>query len=410
MHRKILYKLFYASAIFIGIWLSFFVEPMQSKYGGLIIGVLFANLVLAILLLDRKTIKGIFFDKNDVFLWLYILVMTIGVFLSSNRDLAVNRYFNYAIPILVVYYLFKCSFSQRINKDKIAVGICIIASAVSFIAILEFIFHRNIIYEKFVPNLYYRSYLSEGRCMSTQLVPAVLGTYLLACIPFCYFLIYSVRTKLIRIIGLCAVILCITALFLTFSRGSLFGFVVLSCFYFYKKNKKAIIFLFSFLTLIIWIFSVFGISGNAERFSINGLRNRFVDGCKISRCVTTLKVLKDRPFLGVGLDNYRFIFDKYHYKKETSDLVKIPDNMHMMILGETGMLGYLTFMLFMLFLLKRGYDSHKEIALIIASILIGFLANMVTYDMLYWTVPFYIFWICCGVLASITIEPDKRYA
>lgn len=401
---------FYLICVFFVLWLSFFVEPIQSKYGGLIIGIAFVNLAVTLLLLDRKAIKGMLLDKNDVFLWLYILAITIGVSLSSNRGLAINRYFNYAIPILVVYYLFKCNFRSLINKDKMAAGICIIASIVSFIAILEFIFHRNIIYEKFVPNLYYRYYLSEGRCMSTQLVPAVLGTYLLTCIPFCYFLIYSARIKLIRIIGLCAVILCITALFLTFSRGSLFGFAALSCFYFYKKNKKAVIFLFLFLALSISIFSIFGISGNVKRFSLSGLSARLADGDKISRCVTTLKVLKDRPFFGVGLDNYRFVFDKYHYKRETNDLVKIPDNMHMMILGETGILGYLAFMLFMLFLLKRGYDSHKEITLVITSILIGFLANMVTYDMLYWTVPFYIFWIYCGMLASITSEPVKRYA
>ncbi|PJC48989.1 MAG: hypothetical protein CO035_00570, partial [Candidatus Omnitrophica bacterium CG_4_9_14_0_2_um_filter_42_8] len=36
VYKKILYKLFCAAAVFIGIWLSFFIEPFQSHHGNMI--------------------------------------------------------------------------------------------------------------------------------------------------------------------------------------------------------------------------------------------------------------------------------------------------------------------------------------------------------------------------------------
>ena len=192
MLKKIAYILFCITAILLSLCLSFFsfFDQMKARYGNAILLILSLILVICFLADVKKTRQNIL-DKNDLFLWLYILILTIGVNFAQNKDIAMSWYFNYAVPIVIIYYLFKTQFSLIKNIDNVVILICILADIVAIIAILEFIFHKNIIYEKFVEGYNYRFYLKSHRAMSTQLIPPVLGTYFLACIPIALFIIYN---------------------------------------------------------------------------------------------------------------------------------------------------------------------------------------------------------------------------
>ncbi|MFH1783017.1 MAG: O-antigen ligase family protein [Candidatus Omnitrophota bacterium] len=377
------------------IWLSLFVGFVEVNH----VNIALVITLIILVLLQRTEARKIFLDKEDLFLWCYILVLTVGLNFTENREIAFNRYINYAIPILIVYFLFKSQVSLTKYKITFAVTICVLAGIVSTIGILEFIFHKNILYEKFISNMWYKIYLPESRIMSTQLVPAVLGTYLIASIPFSYFLIYKSNSKTLKKLGILTAVLCVLALFFTFSRGSFLAFLVLTIIYFYKKSKKIIYGLFISIFLIVAVISFFK-APVMKRFSVRSLTSRSIYERKLSRVNTTLGMLKDYPFLGVGLDNYRITFDKYHHKKGFGHLVRIPDNMHLMVLGETGILGYLAFISFILYLLINSFRSQNELVFTISVAIVGILVNMLTYDLLYWTAPFYIFWMYCGILAS----------
>ncbi|MCX6723471.1 MAG: O-antigen ligase family protein, partial [Candidatus Staskawiczbacteria bacterium] len=154
------------------------------------------------------------------------------------------------------------------------------------------------------------------------------------------------------------------------------------------------------------------------RLGIRGFTSQPDYKYRLARYDTTFKILKKHLFLGVGLDNYRYVFDEYHQEKFIPDYWKVPDNMFLSILGETGIFGFFSFILFMIMLLKKGFlffnsnlkNENTEISFILVLAIMGILFSMMTYDLFYWTVPFYMFWIYCGMLSSITIEPDKRYA
>lgn len=131
---------------------------------------------------------------------------------------------------------------------------------------------------------------------------------------------------------------------------------------------------------------------------------------RIERIVTTFSILKDYPLTGVGIGNFRYVFDRYHITtKKVPYYWKVPDNMYLSILGETGLLGFFAFILFMAKLLKASFkflkfggdNENKEIVLFLLTAICGMLLSMANYDTLYWTVPFYMFWIYCGMLASL---------
>lgn len=246
--------------------------------------------------------------------------------------------------------------------------------------------------------------------MSTFMAPAVLGTYLLGCAPFSFYLIYSTKKRNVKIFAVIAFILSFTAMFLTFSRGAFIGFTVMACFYFYNKYKNKLVF---FVPVILLVFIViFGslppVRHINSRLSWKGISAEYIYTYKASRAITTFRMLKDHSLTGVGFDNYRYVFDRYHFIKDTPYEWKIPDNMFMMILGETGIVGFAGFIIFLGVLFIRGFkyfiappkEIEKDFLLSVMAAFLGIVFNMLTYDLLYWHTPFYLFWIFSGLMVS----------
>jgi O-antigen ligase len=77
-------------------------------------------------------------------------------------------------------------------------------------------------------------------------------------------------------------------------------------------------------------------------------------------------------------------------------------------LAETGVFALLFFLTFVFLLLKEGFKlikakvKNSDIALPLATGIIAILFSMLNCEALYWLVPFYLFWIYCGMLAAIT--------
>jgi len=403
MHKIV----FYLASILLIIWLSFFVEPVYSRYANVILFILFF-ITASYFLSYRKNVKRVFGDKLDIFLWLYILIMTIGIFLAENRQIALHKYVVYAVPIPVIYYFFKSQVSLMSNKKRIAEIICVSSAIVSCVAILEFIFHKNLIYEKFVNNFYYDLYITNRRVMSTLHVPQVLGTYIVACVPMSFFLMESGKNKSAKIVGIITVILCLIALVLTFSRGPIFALFISSAVYLYRKNKKkTLILIIGAVILLVLIFSIFGTGSAWGRLGLSGWVAHSDYQHRWTRVGTIIKILKDHPFIGLGLENYRWSFDKYFFIKDIRWDWRVTDNMYLLILGESGLIGFFAFMAFIVLLLKRAFARYSEFGFVILIGLIGILCNMLTYDLLYWTVPFYIFWIYCGICSSMALNKDS---
>jgi len=132
----------------------------------------------------------------------------------------------------------------------------------------------------------------------------------------------------------------------------------------------------------------------------------------ICRINMTLKMLKDHPFFGIGLNHFRIRFNEYYDKATNTPEIydfMIPDNMYLTFLAETGIVGTLAFLIFIFSLLKRGLkqfselrDENKKRSLIILiSALIGILVNMGAYDLFYWNNPYAFFCLVCGFIQGL---------
>ncbi|MFH1478505.1 MAG: O-antigen ligase family protein [Candidatus Omnitrophota bacterium] len=404
--KKISETIFLVIFILFFIWISFFSSLIQPKY---IVIILFFGFI-SIIFLDKINIKRLFIDKNDLFLWSYIFILTIGLNFAQNRDIAINKYYDYAIPALVVYFFFKSNIYLFKNKNEVALTICILGAIVGFIGILEHIFHRNLIYEIFIKNQYYIYYLSQGRVMSTQYVPQVFGTYLAASSPFACFLAFNANKKSLILIGIFCWLFILVGAFLSLERVAICAFTAATFIYLVFKNKKiALIFLLFIFSLLLVFSSSKDI--NKQRISIGryGFFNKEYHKYRITRFEIAGTIARHNIIWGVGLGNYKIVFNKYDKEpKEHNEYRKTPENMFLMMLCESGVLGLLSFIGFLFLIISRALpmirmsSKYKEVISIALGGMVAILVTMMTYDSLYWRTPYFMFWFYCGIIMSLT--------
>ena len=294
------------------------------------------------------------------------------------------------------------------NRWFIVKSICFFSALVALYGILEWTFHKNPIYEYFVPNAYYCVFLGR-RAMSTQYHPAALGSYLMACLPFSFLLM---KRKILsdRCLGILCLSLGLSGIILAFSRGSLFGVIALCCVWFLQKNR-VLLFKYFIIALLLVIFacSLPGLSRNFphfQRFSIKGLLSRGVFQARTVRIITAYRILKKHPLFGIGLCHFRKKYNKYSPVSRSDEDGKVPDNMFLLFLAEAGIAGFLGFIFFIGCLLKKGFHrikmlkhgENKDMLIAVTAGLVGLLVNMNTYDMLYWVTPLFLFGILAGMV------------
>lgn len=145
-------------------------------------------LFLGFLIYPIKSKRKFFLNKNEWLLWLFVFSVSTRLLSVLNLEWAIHRYYLFIIPGLLLYFIGK-ALAVRQKTRSVFYSLCIFGTIVAIIGIAETIFKKNIIYEYLVPNtFYYRYIISFPRIMSTQLHPAVLGTFMIACIGSVIFL------------------------------------------------------------------------------------------------------------------------------------------------------------------------------------------------------------------------------
>jgi O-antigen ligase len=242
--------------------------------------------------------------------------------------------------------------------------------------------------------------------------PAVLGTYIVACLPFSLFLIER-EIFLDRFLGILCLVLGFLGIGLTFSRGSLLGVIVVFLVWFWQKNK---ILHFKYLAMILLIL-IFACSFSRDylsfhRFGIRGLLQKSVFQGRIVRTITCYRMVKEHPFFGVGLSHFRKNYNKYSPEPRQDEDGKTPDSTYLLFLSEAGIVGFLCFFNFLWHLLKKGFRNlylikstiDRDMLIAIIAGLVGLLVNMNTYDLLYWISPLFLFSILAGMIAGFSAD------
>ncbi len=416
MMKKYLIVRFFAGAlrrsnviviVILFVWISFSPFPIQHKYH-IATKVSLALTFLVLLIGKRRSI----FKLSDFPLWFFLLAIGINVLFAQRKDIAFRTYLDLAIPMFFIYYLVSGGLSSE-SKFKILLRtICISSILVALGGIFESVFRFNPLYEHFIDNPYYKRYITGFvRPMSTQFNPAVLGSYLLASLPF-NFLVFKQEKTFFRFSGAVGVVLCVVIIILTFSRGVVLGLIGMLSFYFLvQKDYSKIIILF--IVVLVFVFICSSLPYPLDRFG----KDRMISGgdgilsnYRFTRCVMTKRIIRDFPLTGLGLRHFTVRFHEYYPDKhEIPDEFMIADNMYLTILAETGILGFLGFLIFMLSLFRKVWRQLRRLnhvsqrrlqLLMILCAFIGLLVNMGAYELFYWPNQYMYFCILAGLIEA----------
>lgn len=168
------------------------------------------------------------------------------------------------------------------------------------------------------------------------------GLYYMATLAFA---LYE-RNKLI-------VVLAIVGVAFTLSTAAYAGLPLLLLVYAFKdRGAKVRKYLLAFLLL--GVASVFAYQfGFGEKFSGGAGHSAAV---RANESMTGLQIFFSNPTIGVGLGGYGFLFDEFEWAPGSSIYYgtekRIPNNVYVEILSETGFLGFLSFLLFIIYYIR----------------------------------------------------------
>lgn len=402
-------------------WVSFFPAPLEQRYGAWVR--VFLAAFLLFLIMDKKYSKAIL-NIKDWPLWLFLVSLAAGTLSAANRAVAGNTYLYLAITFFLLFHIGKGLFRDAKIMRTVSVVICVCAVLVAITALLEVYFKKNILYEGLIVNPYYARYIQSNppRPMSTQFNPVILGSYLLGCLPFSFYLLRQ-GSRSLRLTGLISCLLSIAIIMLVFSRGVLLGFIALVLFYLWNRRKiKLILFIFFCLILLVAL-SSYQKNTNLCRFGFNrlitGSYDSVISPYRTERIRMAFAMLKEKPLTGIGFNHFRLRFNEYcpaQYEGKVPYEFMIADNMYLTLAAESGLIGISGFLIFIYFLFKRAFaelkkikDKERKLALLISlSALSGLLVNMAAYELFYWDSPYMLFCLFCGFIQALSLSGQGK--
>jgi len=217
---------------------------------------------------------------------------------------------------------------------------------------------------------YYTDYMFRSHATFQE--PSCLGHYLLSILPLLLALYIYKRRKTIQKsflkIGLLPILVMITALFLTKSRGAWFGFGAALLFLFlvtkirYKIKLVGIIVLTTILLSLLLFVCLPGayqaISDEMKtRWNYSGSGSYYLDIQRVQFYPYIFNLWKQYPILGVGLGNYA-LHAAEHYERH---LMMGANSTWLRVLAETGILGMLSLCLLVFAFYKTMLSTMKKV-------------------------------------------------
>lgn len=282
--------------------------------------------------------------KYKKWLFGYGLVVLMSTTNALNKyeavDTFVSEYLKYIIIFLVTLEVIK----KRKQMKKIW-----ITFVISSFLVYGYGFHQY-----FTKNI---------RIYSSLHNPNPFGSYLLIAVFIAFSYSIFVKEKKQKIISYLYMLVGLSLLILTYSRGAWLGLIggLIVLFYsIYKFDYKTInfkkIFIVLFLIVLIITFSVDGVTRRMK--SIFDLDQ---NSYRLMQYQTAIEMIKDKPIFGFGLGHYPLVFPDY--KPDDVDRIHLHvHNIYLHWIVETGLVSFTIFivMVYRLFIHKKIYAVKKE--------------------------------------------------
>ncbi|MBN1492935.1 MAG: O-antigen ligase family protein [Candidatus Omnitrophica bacterium] len=414
---RILKKVTFPIITIVIIGISFVPTVFHLKY------YVFAFCLFALPFICTFSYKGAgIFHPGDLPLFAFLLLSGINVFFARDLYVACHAYLTITLPLFCLYYTLATGIIYMKEFTILSKVICISSILVGSYALFECFFSTNPIYEKMLPNEMFNHYIKIfTRPLSTQGNPVVLGTYMLGSLAF-HIPMLHVKKKKWWIAGFIGIIVSIVVILETLSRQVFIGLIGMGVVYYILRRKYKLLVSIScvFIALII-ICSLLPHPFN--RFGVQGLfSNRargIISDYRLDRCVMTGKMLKDKPFTGIGLNHFRILFDDYYSGKDSRNSFEfmIADNMYLTIAAETGifgLLGFIALLLSIFFKIQKVFavfsaDRYNRVVFTaLVSCLCGILLNMAAYELFYWPNQYVFLCLLIGFVEGLYRHTSKK--
>ncbi len=275
----------------------------------------------------------------DVPIVIFILFGVMSVFMSSAKSFPLI--YNYC-ALMGVYILSYILVGQNIRTpEQIKIFAKAIAASGFFVVLygyFQYFFGIDPTDIKWVdpeafPEL-------KTRIFSTLENPNILAGYLDVLICLALGLFARVKGRYQKAVIVAAMAILLFCLVLTYSRGAFIAIAIVFLIYGILYDIRVLAIFVLALALIFY-----GDQNFTDRiFSVFGSTTDTSEGLRIGIWISTIAMIADHPFVGIGWGAYKFIYPQYnYYLYDTSNIIYHAHNLYLNTAAEVGIVGALAF-------------------------------------------------------------------
>jgi len=208
-----------------------------------------------------------------------------------------------------------------------------------------------------------------------------MSLYLNMILPFFYFLFLEEKIKYLKFFYLIGLILCLSTIIISFSRGGFVGLLAVGIFIWLVSPRKYIS-LFIILIIAVMLFYFVDDKYWSEMSTITNMKESTVNE-RIISWETAWKMFLDHPF-GVGGNNFQILFPQYQPSDYRNMWGRVAHSLWFTLLADLGIIGVIIYLLLLYYNLKS-----------IISIIKNRIFNKINFDLRY------IYYISLSILAAL---------
>lgn len=294
----------------------------------------------------------------DVPITIFVLLGAVSVFMSPARSFELMYNYCGIVGVFILTYILVGQNVRTVEHVKfLAKNLGLAAAIVAAIGYFQYIFGVDISEMRWNDLDAFPE--TRTRIFSTLENPNVLAGYLnvMICLALGFLAKFGSRTQ--KILFLAAIIILAACLTMTYSRGAFLAIAVIFILYgllydwriFTLFALGTAILLYADITFLERILAVF--TGNFDSSS----------GLRIGVWVSTIAIIADHPFIGIGWGAYKFIYPQYnYYLVDTTQTIYHAHNLYLQTAAEVGIAGALAYFWYffgtMFMALALGSNEH----------------------------------------------------
>ncbi len=389
--------------------------------------------ILTVVLLARRFLterpRGLVSDPVIWWMLAYLVAGAIGLWFARSTDAVMKQLIDTAKDCIIAVLIFNL-LATRIAFERAIWGLLIVGATLSALTVYQEI-------TRTYDNNYWGFAQSAVRQISTTMDdrarafgtvndPNYFGQLLLVLVPLAVWAILRGRTWRGKAFGVAALLLLLSAIGLTFSRGAYLGTVIVLVVYaMYLRLDARYLLVLPLIGALLYVAppefrARFGTLeeimpgvAHAGAYNDGSLQGRLV------KAEIALTMVADNLIFGVGRGNYRFHYRDYIHQIEGagSNTERDAHNLYLEVAAEQGVVGFAVFVGLILAVWSRlrvaerlfAATGERRMADLAVAVKVGFLGYLVTSLFLHGAYG-YMFWLQVGMAVALVVIAQREAA